>query len=304
MVAQDAVDPDVRAAAVKITAGCKDRDDLCELTAIFEAVRHGTPHIPGLHRGLKYMADNFHVDQFWAPARLLKEIKRGNAAADCLPLATKVVIAVDGLPSARRDVAIGAVSPGDLILSIGETWTRVTNYWDKGPLPTLDFTLDNGTTLRCSGGHRLICADASELLAGEVTVGVRLMTGTAPYHGAMVTAVTPGPTVACCDIETEAHRFYLPETDLVVHNCDDHAMFTATLAASIGYRVGLRAWGQHGSRDFQHVYAFALVPKEAPEAETYEFGLDTSADVGDPHAGWQPPKGHALTGLIEESDYR
>jgi hypothetical protein len=86
-------------------------------------------------------------------------------------------------------------------------------------------------------------------------------------------------------------------------DCDDHAMLCAALAGALGFRVGLRAWGEKKERGYSHVYAVALLPKDGEAGEKSKvFGLDTSADVGDSTPGWEPPEGRVLTAWLEEED--
>lgn len=81
--APDSMDPRVRRAAVKIVRKCKSRDDLCELKALFNAVKYGDPEVDGLEDGLKYMSDHFFVDTFTKPGDVLAECEDGNCAGDC-----------------------------------------------------------------------------------------------------------------------------------------------------------------------------------------------------------------------------
>jgi hypothetical protein len=167
LTAEDTFDPKIRSAAIKMVRRCAARDDICELTALFEAVKYGDAQVRGLENGLKYMSDNFYVDGFVSPAQMLRECENGACGEDC----------------------------------------------------------------------------------------------------------------------------------------DSHAALMAALAGNLGYRVGIRAWG-HGEDGYEHVYAVALIPKDEPDlSKCYEFGLDTSADVGDSHAGWQPQEGHVATAWITGDDY-
>lgn len=83
--APDCSNPVLRRIAIKIkaSAGCKDRDDLCELRALFHAVKYGDPNVPGLENGLAYIADNADVDTFIAPSDLYNDCLDGACAADC-----------------------------------------------------------------------------------------------------------------------------------------------------------------------------------------------------------------------------
>lgn len=77
------VHPDVVRAARQITAECDARDDRCELEAIYNAVKHGTSAVPGLERGVRYVADSRWADHFTAPARLLEMCRDGACGEDC-----------------------------------------------------------------------------------------------------------------------------------------------------------------------------------------------------------------------------
>jgi len=76
-------------------------------------------------------------------------------------------------------------------------------------------------------------------------------------------------------------------------DCDDHTALICALAGAIGFKVGLRAWGEYGE-DFSHVYAVALLSKRNP---TKVVGLDTT--VAESYVGWEPPKGRVMTALLE-----
>lgn len=97
-----------------------------------------------------------------------------------------------------------------------------------------------------------------------------------------------------------ARMLQLCATGVCGGDCDDQAVLCAALAGSLGFRVGLRAWGEKGSKSYSHVYAVAALPKDEDGDEVY--GLDTSADVGDSHPGWEPPAGRVMTAWLEEED--
>jgi hypothetical protein len=73
----------VRATALKIVYECEARNDECELQAIFEAVKHGTPLVKGLSRGLPYRADPKFVDFFVRADRTLDMCESGSCGGDC-----------------------------------------------------------------------------------------------------------------------------------------------------------------------------------------------------------------------------
>lgn len=74
---------DIIRAARQIVSVCDSRNDDCELEAIFDAVKNGTPMVRGLERGLKYISDPRYADHFTAPARLLEMCRDGACGADC-----------------------------------------------------------------------------------------------------------------------------------------------------------------------------------------------------------------------------
>lgn len=83
LVEQSTVDPLVRNAALALTADCGDRDDECEIHAIFNAVKNGDDRVKGLEKGLKYMSDPRWADFFSSPARTLRQLADGYNGEDC-----------------------------------------------------------------------------------------------------------------------------------------------------------------------------------------------------------------------------
>lgn len=75
-------------------------------------------------------------------------------------------------------------------------------------------------------------------------------------------------------------------------DCDDHTALICSLAGAIGFKVGLRAWGEYGE-DFSHVYAVAMLSKRNP---TRVVGLDTT--VEESSVGWEPPRGRVMTAWL------
>ena len=83
LVEKGSTDPVVRRTAIQITSDCNSRDDMCELQAIFNAVKHGTDKIRGLQDGLRYIADPTAVDFYTGARRTLMECQIGSCAGDC-----------------------------------------------------------------------------------------------------------------------------------------------------------------------------------------------------------------------------
>lgn len=73
----------VTAKTILTQSDCRDRDGLCELRAIFDAVKEGDPRVPGLAKGLKYLNDPQTMDYFIRPRRMLELCKQGACAEDC-----------------------------------------------------------------------------------------------------------------------------------------------------------------------------------------------------------------------------
>lgn len=494
LIRKGSIHPEILKAAKAVTRDCDARDDLCELEAVYQAVKVGSDRVPWLRRGVRYLADPYSFDAFHAVTSQIRLCEEGSCAFDCLPLDTLV------LRHDYRIVPLDDVRVGDAIWGDGR-WTTITARQDKGVKPLLAIELNNGSVLRVTGDHRVFRVPkvnengnrtpsatlsgpretAEEIRAGEVRVGDDLLTADridlgveeidldrawllgvyiadgwvgysemdgrpisasisgkdghpkeaqkrrvqeiadrfgwesrwgdrairindegvavwlastgrrAPqkhvpsglnYNEATIRAILSGlcadafvrsdgtithgttsPLLAAqlrvmyrmmgvstsvrrvdrhgglgsnpiyritprrndrpdgkkakaharvkgiasidstpvMDIATDTGRFYLPETDLVVHNCDDQTILVGSLAAALGFKVGARAWGPDTDQDgdYQHVYAVAAVPKGGPwPKDYYGHALDTT--VPSAAVGWEPSGGHILTAWLHE----
>lgn len=74
-------------------------------------------------------------------------------------------------------------------------------------------------------------------------------------------------------------------------DCDSHATLVVSLAAAVGFHVGLRAWGNKNKTGYQHVYGVVHFPKKEPFQK--EIALDTT--VPRATVGWKPPPGRSVT---------
>lgn len=83
MVKRAFTDPTVIQAAKAITNLVADRDDLGEIEAVFTAVKSGTPAVPGLVNGVRYVSDPRDTDYYTAPAELLSQCSTGSCGGDC-----------------------------------------------------------------------------------------------------------------------------------------------------------------------------------------------------------------------------
>lgn len=85
ITAADALTPLVMTTAkqIKVASGCKDRDGLCELRAIFDAVKSGDSRVPALKTRLTYVNDPAIMDFFVRPRKMLELCQMGACAEDC-----------------------------------------------------------------------------------------------------------------------------------------------------------------------------------------------------------------------------
>jgi hypothetical protein len=171
---------------------------------------------------------------------------------DCLPLSTLVVrqVGEDKSPYniAGELVPMLALRIGDRIMGDGD-WTDVHAIFATSSKRVLTFHLDNGCLLRCSPEHKLFREGTrEEIRAGEVKVGDALASAAVmtvslvgvpgdPINDAVLRSITnigrhrrsAAPRVKrvveegneqCMDITTSSSKFWLPESDVIVHNCD------------------------------------------------------------------------------------
>jgi hypothetical protein len=75
-------------------------------------------------------------------------------------------------------------------------------------------------------------------------------------------------------------------------DCDGHSALVAAMLGSLGFIVGLRAWGKTKG-EFTHVYSVVGYPKIDP---TELVPLDTTVDEATP--GWEPSGGHVLNAIL------
>lgn len=80
---------------------------------------------------------------------------------------------------------------------------------------------------------------------------------------------------------------------LAAEDCDGHSALICALLGSLGFVTGLRAWGREKG-EFTHVYAVVAMPKIGPQQFV---GLDTTVEESE--VGWEPPKGHVLTAIMD-----
>lgn len=75
------------------------------------------------------------------------------------------------------------------------------------------------------------------------------------------------------DLTTEDHYVYLPEADVTVSNCDDHAVLNSTLLILNGIPSNFRITSPRRFEDWAHIYSTAGLPKTDPD---HWVALDTT----------------------------
>jgi hypothetical protein len=102
---------------------------------------------------------------------------------------------------------------------------------------------------------------------------------------AKVRGISEAGETAVYDIETDSHRFYLPEQDIVVHNCDDFSSLTCSALGSIGIPCRFKVIRTKGANTWNHIYPQAGFPRANPKRW---ISMDSSVNMP---FGWEaPPK--------------
>ena len=237
-----------------------------EADALFRAMKTPTSCL-----GMRYTRDMLRSDTFVHPKHGAK-YKGG----DCLPAGTMLLTQHGTVPI--EDVEVGATIMGD-----GD-WVKVTNWWSKGTKPLIEFQMaGGGWGFQCTPDHKLFVGtrdEHHETRAGDVAVGDALLRIERPQYG-RVEVIRPRAEAPVYDIETSSHRFYLPEHDLIVHNCDDMMARLGAALESVGHVVKLRVIQTVDSDDWDHIYLLVGLPPDGP---TTWKAYDPSENVA---PGWQ-----------------
>jgi len=80
---------------------------------------------------------------------------------------------------------------------------------------------------------------------------------------AKVVSISEDGKELCGDLTVDGGRFWLPESDVIVHNCDDHAVLSSVLAMENGFATKFRITSNTGAT-WDHIYCVAGVPKHSP----------------------------------------
>ena len=134
---------------------------------------------------------------------------------DCLPLDTPIL---------RREHTVDILArlrPGDVIVG-DNAFTTVTAISVTGEKPILHIETADGTVLRCSPQHRVFTYSGEEKRAEKIMIDDLIRSS---LGNVRVTKIVEGKPEMCGDITTDTGRFYLPEADVIVHNCEDLACY-------------------------------------------------------------------------------
>ena len=237
---------------------------------------------PSVYRsGLHYETEK--GTEIWPdiPSLLMGTMGKGNYPGhwgDCLPATTSVLRVNDHLV-----VPIGDLASGDQIVGDGKD-TTVTAHAITGMKTILELELDNKKMFRGSPEHRVFSQDGAERRVEDVEVGDLLRT---PTTGARVVAIREVEPELCCDITTDTGRFYLPESDLVVHNCEDLACYRVAELRELPEHYERQApWNKSKTECADPRY-----PQPAQTTMTPAGPVALSGAGDDPWAGWKKVQG-------------
>jgi hypothetical protein len=83
LIRSGSIDPRIQQAAKALTRSCDARDDLCELQAIYDAVKEGSSAVSWLRDGMRYVADSYSFDVFNTVNSIIRQCSTGACAGDC-----------------------------------------------------------------------------------------------------------------------------------------------------------------------------------------------------------------------------
>lgn len=183
---------------------------------------------------------------------------------DCLPLPTLVFRQVDSSNDGEL-IPLLALQVGDLVMG-NSAWTTVREVCITGEKRMLSLHLDNGCQLRCSRAHKVFvgkearCAQdvkEGDDLAAPAEIPANFVGGTSELALALrpnsaqaavrnvrqaerrssyrVVRIVEDDPELCMDITTDSGSFWLPESDVLVHNCDRLVAYRAAELRVAGY---------------------------------------------------------------------
>lgn len=223
---------------------------------------------------IRYSNDALTVEQVQDPQRISEQIiQNGRAVGDCFPEHTMVLREPNVL--ARIDT----IKPGDRIWGLNG-WSRVEATATKGYLMVDVLELDNEAKLALTSDHHVYVIDQSgaeqRLRVSELRAGMRMQrpdrignpdSGLYPLRKrerqelSVVSIQRKALSVPCVDIQTEDHRVYLPIFDVTVSQCDDIALWIATICRQLGREAQFVTVGFGAPGRYSHVFSRAKEPK-------------------------------------------
>lgn len=241
--------PKIRALAMNIVqrARVNEKDYYGEIVAIHDWIKNPN--------NIRYFRDPVGQETLADPEQTAFNLKGG----DCLAGHTRLA-ASDGLKYIS-DIKVGDVVQGK------NGWAKVTQWWDKGVLPTKRYLIssgpNDGSYVHATDDHKWILGDGTEKLSKELMIGDVLLTSPVSTkkrtHHPKLLKIEDSGNQHVYDIETSDHGIYLPDADIVVHNCDDKTVLEMALLGSIGIPTYPVVVGQQKG-SFCHVYLHAVVP--------------------------------------------
>lgn len=264
-----------------------------------------------------YVPDPKALDVQYHPSKIQHWLDNGKPRHfDCLPQET-LLLRNDGKFIPIKDIEIGNV------IHDGSGWVKVLLKSEPSQKKILCFKLNNGSVLRCSPEHRVFLTNGKVVRAEDLKLEDRLLQPNEEFAGgnfsltadealiirssnkrtcAIVRDIVEEQEQTCYDIMTETSRIYLPESDVIVHNCDDHAIYWCTVIKkynlarkvyigfvymvgadnkSMGHAVcvyegwdGVVAWGDYGyPTPVKDVWEFANVAEDRYKAKKVSAAL-------------------------------
>ena len=157
-----------------------------------------------------------------------------NGGGDCLPVDT-LVEREDGY------VLIGSLRVGDRIRDLahsGRSFVSVERIWPRSEKATVTLFLNNGKKVISSLDHRHMLWFGNGIYAMKterIKIGDELVQVSEFGGRHRVVGIEPSAPRECVDITTSSGTFYLPEADVLTHNCDNVAAWrTAELREVLG----------------------------------------------------------------------
>jgi len=151
LVWQGVQDPEMRKLALSITQHCQARDGRCEAKAVYDWVRKNARYT-GDVAPVKMGANGpLEAVDLYQTAKRTIEFRGG----DCLPAGTLL------LAEGHRFVPIEEVAPGTRIWG-RDKWTTVGDVWYKGVLSVDAVFLNNGSSFKATGDHKVYVAECTK----------------------------------------------------------------------------------------------------------------------------------------------